>query len=319
MEAGHESASGGKLLSESGHRLGHGRRRNRQLSGRLVEGALGVAEGGERAVATDEAHPASALVALLAHDGHAADLGGRTRVGAAAGLEVEALGLHQAYRVARILGCGHAQAKGLGPGDRADPHRPGLPDDLVGAAHGRRDLLVAHGPVEVDRRHLAPEVEARRACRMKLDERTGKQVLAVMLLAVVAAPLAVDAAVDTIGGEGPAQQVDDVASHLQDRDHGDAVEGSRVPGLAAALGVERGLVEDHGRLALDLAALDDGGVELEQVRIVPVEPPRSLAQALITPGGAYPERARSARIPCTDTCLLEMTFKFIFLDTGRTG
>ena len=134
-----------------------------------------------------------------------------------------------------------------------------------------RDLLVADRPVEVDRRHLAPEMEAHRACRVTLDERTGEQVLAVVLLAVVEAPLGVDAAVDAIGEEGRAQQVDDVVAHLEDRDHGDAVEGSRVPGLAAALGVERGPVEDHGRLALVLAALDDGGVELEQVGIVAVE------------------------------------------------
>src|SRR6185295_9950507 len=101
-----------------------------------LQRALGLSTCGEGAMAADEAHAGASLVALVSHHRHAADLGGRPRVGATAGLEVEAFGLDQPHGVAGVLGGGHAETLGLGPGDRAHAHWPRRPYDLVGAGYG---------------------------------------------------------------------------------------------------------------------------------------------------------------------------------------
>ncbi len=88
-----------------------------------------------------------------------------------------------------------------------------------------------------------------------------------VLLHVVAPPLAVDDALHPVGGEGPVEDVEDLAAVLEDGDHARLPETAGVAGLPPALGVERGPVEHDGGAALVLVAGDDGGIELEQARV----------------------------------------------------
>ena len=131
-----------------------------------------------------------ALVPLEGGDDDDAHLGGRARVRAAAGLAVEALGLDDPHVGLDALGRPQALGAGLGRGERRDPHRARLPHDLVGAPLRRAGLVGGHGPVEVDGGDLGAEVEGDRLRARHLDEGLREQVLPVVLLHVVAAPLA---------------------------------------------------------------------------------------------------------------------------------
>ena len=95
--------------------------------------------------------------------------------------------------------------------------------------------------------------------------------LAVVLLHVVEAARAVHPAMDAVVGDRRVEDVQDLALLLDHRHDARAVEGARVPRLAAALGVERGAVEHHRRAVAVSSPGDDGGVELEPVRVVPVQ------------------------------------------------
>ena len=92
-----------------------------------------------------------------------------------------------------------------------------------------------------------------------------------VLLEVVAPAGGVDDAVQALAGGHRVEDVHDpsaVVLHLEDAH---AAERARVPGLAAALGVERGAVEHDRGPSPVLPALHDACVELEQVRVVAVE------------------------------------------------
>jgi hypothetical protein len=93
-------------------------------------------------VAADEGHPRAALVALEAGDHDDADLGGRAGVRPAAGLAVEALGLHDPDPGLDALGGLQALGPRLGRGEEADPDRARFPGDLVRPALGRARLLL---------------------------------------------------------------------------------------------------------------------------------------------------------------------------------
>ena len=92
-----------------------------------------------------------------------------------------------------------------------------------------------------------------------------------VLLHVVAAPLGVDPAAHPVPGNGTVEDVDHVRSVLDDREHAGVAERPGVPRLPAARGVERRAVEHHGWPARVLAPRHDGGVELQQVGILPVQ------------------------------------------------
>ena len=145
-----------------------------------------------------------------------------------------------------------------------DADGAGLPHHLVGAPLGGTGDVLADEPVEVDRGVEAAQVEGDGLGLGHLDERLREQVLAVVLLHVVAAAVRVDAAVDTLLGEGTVEHVQDVVPGLDHRDDQRVAERAGVPGLAAALGVEGGAVEDHRRAAIVLASLPHARVELEQ-------------------------------------------------------
>src|SRR5204862_6675198 len=85
-----------ELLQRPPGGLRKAREPGRERGADLVEYALPLVCGGHGAVAADETDARSALVALVADDEDDADLGGRAGMGAAARLEVEALGLDQA-------------------------------------------------------------------------------------------------------------------------------------------------------------------------------------------------------------------------------
>ena len=199
-----------------------------------------------------------------------ADFRRRSRVGAAAGLAVEADRLDDANVGRHTLGRLEPLGARLLDRQRDDLHRPGLPDDLVGAQLCGAGLLGCHRASEVDRGHLGAEVEGDRLGARDLDEGLRQQVLAVVLLGVVVPALRIDPAVDALRGERTLEDVQHLAVLLDDRQHPHAVEAARVPRLAAALGVEGGPVEDHGGVAVVLDARDDAGVELEQRGVVEV-------------------------------------------------
>src|SRR5262249_43710223 len=142
----------------------------------------------QRAMTADEPDAEPALVALLTQDEDHADLGRGSRVRPAAGLAVETLRVHEAHRVAGLRRRLDALAEGLGAGDDLDAHGPGFPHDLVGADLGRADGLGRQLAVEVHRAGLLAEVEADGPRAVEVQERPRQEVLAVVLLAVVAAP-----------------------------------------------------------------------------------------------------------------------------------
>ena len=92
-----------------------------------------------------------------------------------------------------------------------------------------------------------------------------------VLLHVVAAPRGVHHPVHPLFGQGPVEHVEDVRPVLEHGDDAGVAERARVPGLAAALRVEGGAVEDDGGPSLVLAATDHGRVELEEGGIGGVE------------------------------------------------
>jgi hypothetical protein len=94
-------------------------------------------------------------------------------------LEVEAVGLDEAYAVHALGGSG-AEGPSLLGGDGPHLHRPGLPDHLVRAGLRGLDLLGGDGAVEVDRGRVRSEVEPDRPRLSDLDEGLGEQVLAVV-------------------------------------------------------------------------------------------------------------------------------------------
>ena len=190
----------------------------------------------------------------------------------AAGLAVEALGLHHPDPGFDTLWGLQALVAGLGRGEEADPHRARLPGDLVRPALGRAGLVLAHEAVEVDRRRLAAEVEGDRLGAGDFDERPREQVLAVVLLHVVAPPLGVHPAVHAVGEDWPVENVKDVRSVLEHRDDARVVQRPGVPGLPPALGVEGGPVEDDRGPALVLATADHRRFELEERGVGGVEP-----------------------------------------------
>ena len=107
-----------------------------------------------------------------------------------------------------------------------------------------------------------------------------------VLLHVVAAPVGVDPAVHAFRGERAVEDVKHVGPGLDDRQHARLAERTGVPGLPAALGVEGRAVEHDGRPAVVLAARQHGGVELQQVRILPVQPlGHAVSERASRPGG----------------------------------
>jgi len=92
-----------------------------------------------------------------------------------------------------------------------------------------------------------------------------------MLLAMVEAPVGVDAAMDSIGHQRLFKDVQDLALLLDHRDDRNIGQNASVPGLAAALGVEGSAIQDHGGAASVLTASHDGRVELQEIGVVVVE------------------------------------------------
>ena len=106
----------------------------------------------------------------------------------------------------------------------------------------------------------------------QVHERLRQQVLAVVLLHVVAAALRVDPAMHALAGDRVVQDVEHVLPVLDHRQHAGVAERPGVPRLPAALGVEGRAVENQRRAALMLATRQHGGVELQQVGILAVQP-----------------------------------------------
>ena len=109
-----------------------------------------------------------------------------------------------------------------------------------------------------------------------------------VLLHVVAPPVGVDASAHGVGGQGRAEDVQDLALLLDHRDDGNTSERARVPRLPSALRVESGAVQDDGGAPLVLAARHDRGLELQQVGIVAVQQARHGRGALTTEAPSPP-------------------------------
>src|SRR5207249_6102682 len=214
---------------------------------------------------------------------------------AAARLQVEALRLDEPYPLAGLVerarravlravvggrraveapGLTHQERLGLRARDLPHRHGTRLPDDLVRPRLRHAHLLLGDEAVEVDRHLLGSEVEAQRPRRRHLHERAREEVLAVVLLHVIEPARAVHAAVDAvaIAGNRAVEDVEDRSVLLDHRDDRRAPERSRVPRLAAAFRVEGGAIEDNGRTIVVAPPRDHGGVELEEIGVLPVEP-----------------------------------------------
>ena len=180
--------SGQRLHGAGGRRRGGPRwRRRTRRPGRRSSAARGW-NASQGAVAADEAHAAAALVPLVAEDDDHADLRGRARMGAPAGLEVESLRLHQPHRLARLLGT-------------VTPSAAASARETTRTVTGRPSQMISFARRSASRTVRSSTSRSRSmvdsaAPRWKLmvreafgdvHERAREEVLAVVLLAVVAA------------------------------------------------------------------------------------------------------------------------------------
>jgi len=95
-----------------------------------------------------------------------------------------------------------------------------------------------------------------------------QEMLAVVLLHVIEAPVPVDFAVYLFGVPAcGVHQVEHLAIPLLGIDHGGPIEGAAVSRLTASLGIKRASVQDDGELAIALHRSDDSRVKAPQVRI----------------------------------------------------
>ena len=92
-----------------------------------------------------------------------------------------------------------------------------------------------------------------------------------VLLHVIEAPSPVDLRVD-LAAHGLVDDVQHLALSLLRIEHPGAAESAAVAGLAAAFGVEGGLFQERGRLAAELAQLDEARAKRAQIRVIQVEP-----------------------------------------------
>ncbi|MFI4946225.1 MAG: alanine--tRNA ligase-related protein, partial [Burkholderiales bacterium] len=122
-------------------------------------------------------------------------LGGGPGMSPAAGLAVEACGLDDADAAQHALGRLDARRACLIGAQNGHVDGAGRPHDVVGVRLGRPGDVLAVEAVQVDRGVGAAEVKGHGLGLSHLDEGPGQQVLAVMLLHVVAPALRVDPAV----------------------------------------------------------------------------------------------------------------------------
>ena len=92
-----------------------------------------------------------------------------------------------------------------------------------------------------------------------------------VLLHVIEAPRPIEAGGVLAGRERLVEQMQDFAAALLGINHVRGAEVAAIAGLAAALRIERGLVEDGGRLAVEVADLDDARAERGEVGVLEIE------------------------------------------------
>ena len=177
---------------------------------------------------------------------HQPHLAGGGHVGAAAGAGVRPgegddahLSLDGLF--APVLQMGQLLRGGVGDLDRVV-----LPDVPVGRRLQRPDLVLGELHVEVNGDHVGPHVEAHVVAAVHGVGQAGDDVFPGVVLHQVEAAGPVDlplhgAPLLQRGGAG----VDHMALPLVDLQHLDPAQGAQVIGLAAPLGVEGGLVQNH--------------------------------------------------------------------------
>lgn len=132
-------------------------------------------------------------------------------------------------------------------------------------------------------------MEGERASARDPQQGSREEVLAAVLLHVVAAPLPVDDAGDSFFIRRSFQYVNHVVALLVDARHADPGEGAQVARLAARLRVKVALVQNHPRAPRRFepandARFENGGVRIDLVRsgasvhgVFPGCPPRRAA------------------------------------------
>ena len=166
--------------------------------------------------------------------GAAAGAGVRPREGDDAHLSLDGL-------FAPVLQMGQLLRGGVG-----DLNRVVLPDVPVGRLLQRPDLVLGELYVEVNGDHVGPHVEAHVVAAVHGVGQAGDDVFPGVVLHQVEAAGPVDlplhgAPLLQRGGAG----VDHMALPFVDLQHLDPTQGAQVIGLAAPLGVEGGLIQDH--------------------------------------------------------------------------
>ncbi len=306
---------GGELVLEP---LRGGRQlveRSRQGGDELTHDLLALGEHPRRAIAAHEVDAGAALVALERRDQHDSHLRGGSRVRAAAGLAVEALGLDDADAAQHALGRLDARRACLIGAQHASRGRGGPPT--------RRRWRASRPPGRRPRRRGGP---GRSWCRSRRGGRprsrpapprrtpgtagAGRGAAACGRAGAPRRP-----ALHALARERPVEHVQHVRPVLDHGHDARVAERARVPRLPAALGVEGRAVEDHGGSALVLAPRHDGGFELEQVRIGAVEPLRHCSRNDCSPGASLRVSAlmgratasREARESAAVRCVLRAT------------
>ena len=232
-----------------------------RMDDELVQDPAPRGEGLERPVAADERDPGAALVALgpvttmtptsAVERGWVPPQGWRSKPSAST----------RRTSSSTPSGGRAPRARASSARDRADGHRPRLPDDLVGAGLGR----ARPGPRSTGRARSmvvtsAPEVEAdrsgaRRSRRRPATAGAGRGAAGGGRGGARRrrGPGPVPRAAGGRGRGGRRRPSSITATHRG------VAQGPGVPGLAAALGVEGGPVEDHRGAAVVLAGLQRPG------------------------------------------------------------
>src|SRR5262249_34145345 len=104
------------------------------------------------------------------------------------------------------------------------------------------------------------------------QKRGRQKMLSVVLLHVVESPEPIDRALHLLGSAVPCvHQVKHFAIALLSIKNGNGSQRAAVPGLAAPLGIEGGLIQNHGQPALELKRANNSGAKAGQVGVRQVE------------------------------------------------
>ena len=211
-------------------------------------GGFGIGPGGGHrllgARAASDGQPHAALIVLGRQDLDEPHLAGAPQMGAAAGAQVGPARVDQAHRAVQLLFAAVGKARQLARFRVPRAHRGIGAHGGVGRGFGFGQLGGGQRPVHVHAHGGLADVEADVFGPEQPVQRAGQNMLAGVLLHVVAPPRPVELALNTAAhGQRRVQRVPDNAAACVHAGDGRAAQRAGVTGLAAAFGVKGGAVQ----------------------------------------------------------------------------